>query len=952
MRHAHVAPSPFPVARLVTDMLVPGVSGSQPGGGQGYGPTPPAAGTARWAKLRRLAVLALASLVLCLVGHPSLAYGLTYYVAPGGHDGNAGTQSSPWASIQRAADVMVAGDTVVIAPGVYIEAVDITRSGTPGAYITYQAMPGAVMESPDPSQSLEGLDIGSGVAYIRLQGFEIRGGFYKAILVDEGAHHVEILDCNLHHNHAGISWLGSSYGLVERCQIHDNDGGGMGFRYGAHDIVVRDTVSYNHNDGLGCSGDADGFAANETAYNLTFERAEAFGNSEDGFDLKAANVVIDRSLSHDNNCVGVKLWNTARLQNSLVYGNGRGLALTSIVSGGGTVVRLINNTIADNTNLAIGVGGSSDKLYAVELFNNVVSGNNKLLDFLDCMTLTENFNLFHRPDPLADHLIKRIGCVATGASVGFSGAAINSGVWYAQSGQGAQSRAADPLYVNLLAGDLSLQPASPALDAGWATVAPAVDIEGTPRPQASGVDIGAYEATGLVSLSVITVGSGTVTSSPGGISCGADCSALFSPDAVVTLTAIPGATSTFATWSGAGCGTANPCTTVVSANVQITATFTTTVTPADLIVTLVGLPPASAAPGDTFSASDTVANQGGSTTTLGTTSRYYLSLDAVRGGPDILLTGSRAVPILAANATSAGGVSVTIPSSTTPATYYLLACADDPAQVPESDEANNCRAAAATVQVTAPPKPPAPAADLVVSLVGNPPASAAPASSFTARDWGLNQGGGPAGPSVTRYYLSLDTARDDADIRLSGSRAVGALVSGQAYKGSVTVTVPSAISPGLYYLLACADDLAQVTETNDANNCGASQARVQVALGDLVVTAVGNPPASAAAGSSFAASDWVLNQGAGAAGPSVTRYHLSFDTARDAADTLMLGSRAVITLRPGQTSKGSVSVTVPASTTPGLYYLLACADDVTQVREADDANNCRASQTKVQVGSN
>ena len=50
-------------------------------------------------------------------------------------------------------------------------------------------------------------------------------------------------------------------------------------------------------------------------------------------------------------------------------------------------------------------------------------------------------------------------------------------------------------------------------------------------------------------------GSGTVTSSPAGINCGATCSASFPAATVVTLTAAPAAGSTFAGWSGACSGT-------------------------------------------------------------------------------------------------------------------------------------------------------------------------------------------------------------------------------------------------------------------------------------------------------------------------------------------------------------------------------------------------------------
>jgi hypothetical protein len=70
-------------------------------------------------------------------------------------------------------------------------------------------------------------------------------------------------------------------------------------------------------------------------------------------------------------------------------------------------------------------------------------------------------------------------------------------------------------------------------------------------------------------------GSGTVTSTPAGINCGATCSATFDHGATVTLTATPAVGSTFAGWSGGGCGgTGSTCTVTVTAATAVTATFT------------------------------------------------------------------------------------------------------------------------------------------------------------------------------------------------------------------------------------------------------------------------------------------------------------------------------------------------------------------------------------------
>ena len=68
-------------------------------------------------------------------------------------------------------------------------------------------------------------------------------------------------------------------------------------------------------------------------------------------------------------------------------------------------------------------------------------------------------------------------------------------------------------------------------------------------------------------------GTGTVTSSPGAINCGATCTDTFAQNAVVTLTASPTAGSVFAGWSLGSCPGTGTCVVTVSAAVSVTATF-------------------------------------------------------------------------------------------------------------------------------------------------------------------------------------------------------------------------------------------------------------------------------------------------------------------------------------------------------------------------------------------
>lgn len=75
----------------------------------------------------------------------------TYYVSTTGSDANSGTQLQPWLTIQKAANTMNPGDTVIVTTGTYTERVATGRNGSQGAPITFQAQ---------GSVQIDGFDIG------------------------------------------------------------------------------------------------------------------------------------------------------------------------------------------------------------------------------------------------------------------------------------------------------------------------------------------------------------------------------------------------------------------------------------------------------------------------------------------------------------------------------------------------------------------------------------------------------------------------------------------------------------------------------------------------------------------------------------------------------------------------------------------------------------------------
>jgi alpha-tubulin suppressor-like RCC1 family protein len=82
-------------------------------------------------------------------------------------------------------------------------------------------------------------------------------------------------------------------------------------------------------------------------------------------------------------------------------------------------------------------------------------------------------------------------------------------------------------------------------------------------------------STGSVQVSVSLAGTedGSVTSSPGGIDCGSDCSETYTFVTSVTLTPLADPHAQFTGWSGASCSGLDPCTVTTDAHHSVTAPF-------------------------------------------------------------------------------------------------------------------------------------------------------------------------------------------------------------------------------------------------------------------------------------------------------------------------------------------------------------------------------------------
>ena len=67
----------------------------------------------------------------------------TYYVAKNGNDTTGdGSIGNPWLTIQKAADTVTAGNTVLVRAGIYDRSIISNKTGTTDSLITFKAYPG------------------------------------------------------------------------------------------------------------------------------------------------------------------------------------------------------------------------------------------------------------------------------------------------------------------------------------------------------------------------------------------------------------------------------------------------------------------------------------------------------------------------------------------------------------------------------------------------------------------------------------------------------------------------------------------------------------------------------------------------------------------------------------------------------------------------------------------
>ena len=138
--------------------------------------------------MARVSSLVAVALVLGLATD-STAQSTTFYVSPTGNDSNSGSMASPWLTVQKAANTLVAGQTALLRGGTYRErGIRFAHSGTATAGIALRAYPG---ETPTidggytASAGMSPVFNIDRVSHITLDGLRVTRGSAANILLSE-----------------------------------------------------------------------------------------------------------------------------------------------------------------------------------------------------------------------------------------------------------------------------------------------------------------------------------------------------------------------------------------------------------------------------------------------------------------------------------------------------------------------------------------------------------------------------------------------------------------------------------------------------------------------------------------------------------------------------------------------------------------------------------------------
>lgn len=409
-----------------------------------------------------------------------------------GSDANPGTQSQPLKTIQKAASMATAGDTVVVQAGNYPERVTIKQSGRSGEPITFRAegtvrMYGFtvlasqiviqgfdISNTPDDSRHGWGIYV-NGSNCIIADNYIHNATWGGILLFTKANQYTEIENCIVRNNRlernaqVGIDIRGRNH-LIENNEI---------WMTIQHHPAIKAAPSWADADGIHFHGSGHIVRGNYI-HDILYTVPENINPHIDCFQTffsppyqeAASHILLERNRCENaqNQITGevgkgfmIENASSLTIQNNLVH------AYTGINASNSSRLEIINNTFTSSLTLPV-------EFYpvgvALENTSNAVIQNNIFFD-------------------LPGHILYLINAPHLNTAKNLTYRSDGNSVWVTNT----YTPLNDLWEVNPLldtATGYRLQPQSPAIDAGVLT-AVKNDFDGIPRPQGAACDIGAYE---------------------------------------------------------------------------------------------------------------------------------------------------------------------------------------------------------------------------------------------------------------------------------------------------------------------------------------------------------------------------------------------------------------------------------------------------------------------------
>jgi parallel beta-helix repeat protein len=406
-----------------------------------------------------VALLAVPAALLVGVGPAQAA--TSRYVAvndPACSDSGTGTQARPFCSIVRAAEVAVAGDTVVVSGGTYVGEVVPVNSGTSSAPITYRA---ATNENVVVTGGNRGFSVRS-KSWITISGFQVTGTVDNGIYLKSAT---------------GITVSGNRVSFVGQPGSSSTTAQGIYLTGTKDSSLINNVTDHNSDTGIYVTTGNSGI---DIRGNTSFANARGYTRAATGIDVRSPGNTVAKNVSYENEDSGIQLYNGAngtQVYGNLVYRNGdHGI---DVLNSTDTVI--VSNTVFENVTAGINLEGATGTAASSRgtLRNNISIDNglgststrgNVRVDASSLTGTTIDSDLVH---------LRISGTMFTwGTSFYSSVAALRTA-----TGQETRGLEADPRWVAPSFGDFRLLAGSPAIDSAdsGAPSQPLTDLAGAPR---------------------------------------------------------------------------------------------------------------------------------------------------------------------------------------------------------------------------------------------------------------------------------------------------------------------------------------------------------------------------------------------------------------------------------------------------------------------------------------